>query len=218
MTEQHDDFYCAPGDNCLKPLLRRGFGIFWENKVLLIGTQAILFAIVLCGDYLLRGVGGNVLLGPFLLGMYKINLALARNQEATFGDILAGFENFLPAFIVNILVHLAFLLGVSLLLIPGLLVLLTYSLSYLFLLEKNLGIWDAMESSRKMVWRNKKWWITFGAMLLAINVAGLLCFVVGLAATVPYSSLLITLAYEEEQARSRQESMALPMDIVAESP
>ncbi len=206
MTTPLEDYECPPGSSCNKALLYRGFGLFWEHKRLLVGAHLILVAIVFSGDYLLQGVGGNVLLGPFLLGMYKMDLAIVRNKETHLGELLTGFENFLPAFIANILIQVAFLIGLSLLVIPGLLVLLSYTTTYLFLLDKNLGMWDAMEASRKLVWRNRKRWIMLGVMMLAINLAGLLFFFVGLLVTIPYSHLLITMAYDEDTTREARDA------------
>lgn len=206
MSTPLEEYECPPGAPCNRALLYRGFGRFWEHKRLLVGANLILVAIVFSGDYLLQGVGGNVLLGPFLLGMYKMNLAIVRNKETQLGELLTGFENFLPAFIANILIHVAFLIGLSLLVIPGLLVLLTYTTTYLFLLDKNLGMWDAMEASRKLVWGNRKRWITLGIMILGINLAGLLFFLVGLLVTIPYSHLLIAMAYDEDTTREAEEA------------
>ncbi len=203
MTEEPDDYECPPDKTCIKSMLHRAFGLFWEQKGLLISAHLILVAILLGGDYLLRGVGGNVLLGPFVLGMYKINLAIVRNKNTDISDILAGFEYFLPAFIANILIHLATFIGTWLLIVPGLIIFVTYAPTYLFILERNMGFWDAMEASRAMVWGNKKLWVSLGLALVAINLSGLLCFVVGLIVTISYTQLLITLAYETEINREK---------------
>ncbi len=215
MNESPGEFDFPQDEASNKTLLVRGFGLFWEHKRLLVGAHLILLAIVFLGDYLLQGIGGNVLLGPFLLGMYKIDLAIVRNKETHLGELLAGFETFLPAFIANILIQVAFLIGLSLLVIPGLLVLLTYTTTYLFLLDTKPGMWDAMEASRKLVWGNRKRWLTLGIMILGINLAGLLFFVIGLIVTIPYTHLLITMAYDEDTSREADENrriMPIPAD------
>lgn len=219
MNESPEEFDFPQDEASNKALLTRGFGLFWEHKRLLVGAHLILVAIVFLGDYLLQGIGGNVLLGPFLLGMYKMDLAIVRNKETHLGELLTGFENFLPAFVANILIQVAFLIGLSLLVIPGLLVLLTYTTTYLFLLEKKPGMWDAMEASRKLIWGNRKRWLTLGVMILGINLAGLLFFLVGLLVTIPYTHLLITMAYDEDTAREAEEArrMAALTDTTMEN-
>ncbi len=199
MVDQIEEYVCPPGEVCIKSLLYRGFGLFWERKGLLVSAYLIVLTILLCGNFVFFWVGGNVLLGPFNLGIYKMSLATVRNQDTDIFDILAGFEHFLPAFIANILIHIAAFFASWLLLIPGLLVFLTYAPMYFFILEEDMGFWDAMEASRKMTWGNKKLWLTLGAAILAINFAGFLCFLVGLVVTIPFSRVLIALAYEEER-------------------
>ena len=211
-----DEYDCPSGEVCIKPLLHCGFGLFWEHKGLLIGAYLIALSILLCGNFMFSWVGGNVLLGPFNLGIYKMSLATARNQDTKMSDILAGFEHFLPAFIANILVHIAAFFGFWLLLIPGLLVFLTYAPTYFFIFEENMGFWGAMEASRKMTWGNKKLWLTLGLAILVINFAGLLCFVAGIVVTVPFSRILIALAYEGERTSKKGEArMEKSVDLPA---
>jgi uncharacterized membrane protein len=199
---------CGLTELCIRPLLRRAFGLFWDHALLLVSAHVIVLLILIAGNYLLT-ISGNVLLGPFILGAFKISQRIVRNENTELADILAGFEYFLPAFLANILVNLMAIAVAPLLLIPSFLIFLTYAATYLFILDENLGFWEAMERSRKMVWGNFRRWLALGLIMVALNLAGLLCFGVGLLATIPYSYLLTTLAYEEElTARKKRESMA----------
>ena len=205
-----DDEHCGLSDLCIRALVRRAFGLFWDHALLLISTHVIILLILIAGNYLLT-ISGNVLLGPFLLGAYKIAQRIVRNLNTELSDILAGFEYFLPAFLANVLIHLMTLAVAPLLLAPSFLVLLTYSATYLFILDENLGFWGAMEKSRRMVWGNLKRWLALGLVIVAVNLAGVLCVGVGLLATIPYSNLLITLAYEEELVARKKRNGLLPL-------
>lgn len=196
MAEVFDDIPCEPTAPCVRPLLRRAYGLFWDHAVLLVSANLVVMAVLFIGNQLLW-VGGNVLIGPFLLGYYKIAIRLARNEETEISDLLSGFEYFLPAFIANILIHVMIFASLPLIVLP-LLVMLTYSATYLFILEDNRGFWDAMELSRRMVWGNFRRWLAIGVAILVLNVAGALCLVVGVLVTIPYGHLVIALAYEEE--------------------
>lgn len=207
-----EEEHCGLSDLCIRALVRRAFGLFWDHALLLVIAHVIVLLILIAGNYLLT-ISGNVLLGPFLLGVYKITLRIVRNQNTELADILAGFEFFLPAFLANILIHVMSVVVMPLLIIPSLLVLLTYSTTYLFILEENLGFWDAMEKSRHMVWGNIKRWMVLGLVIVAVNLLGFLCFGVGLLATLPYSYLLITLAYEEELIAKKKQS-----EVVRDAP
>ena len=204
--------HCELSDLCIRPLVRRAFGLFWDHALLLVSAHVILLLILIAGNSLLT-ISGNVLLGPFILGAYMIALRIARNQNTELADILSGFEYFLPAFLANILMHV-----IGMLLFPVLpLVFLTYAVTYLFILDENLGFWNAMEKSRRMVWGNFKRWLALGLVILAVNLAGTLCLGVGLLATIPYSYLLVTLAYEEELiARKKREELQRLAPVSAE--
>ncbi len=88
------------------------------------------------------------------------------------------------------------LIGFLLLLIPF-----YFMVSYLFALPlvlfKNMGAWEAMEASRKIV--NKKWFAFLGLLFVAGFIAGLgvLLLVIGLLFTVSMSSLSMYAAYED---------------------
>ena len=212
MSDTLEDYPpCDPTEICIRSIVRRAYGLIWDHFVLLVSAHLIILLILFLGNYVLLKVGGFVLLGPFILGAFKISLRIVRNENTELADLLSGFEHFLPAFVANILINVFAIAAGFLLVIPGLLVFLTYSATYFFILEEDQGFWDAMESSRKMVWGNFKRWLAVGVVLVAINLIGLACCGVGLLISVPFSHLLITLAYEEErEARRKVESGLLP--------
>jgi len=215
VTKSSETLQCESASLCLRPLLRRAYGLFWDHAMVLIVAHLAILLILFIGNQLLT-VGGNVLLGPFILGFCKISLRIVRNKDTEVSDLLSGFEFFLPAFVANILIHLIAFIAGWFLVIPGLLALLSYSATYFFILDGNLGFWDAMEASRKMVWGNFKRWLALGAVILLVNLAGLACFLAGVLVTLPFSYLLITLAYEEElkECRLREtEGAGAPPDV-----
>ncbi len=212
---RREDDLCGMSDLCIRPLVRRAFGLLWDHALLLVSAHIILLLIMFAGNYLLT-VSGNVLLGPFILGAFNISQRLVRNENTELADILSGFEHFLPAFLANILVNFMALIVVPLV-IPPLLIFMTYSVTYLFILDENLGFWGAMEKSRLMVWANFKRWVVLGLVIIAVNLAGVLCFGIGLLATIPFSYLLTTLAYEEELiARKKREELSQSAPPMAE--
>ena len=64
-------------------------------------------------------------------------------------------------------------------------------------MDKRLGFWEAMETSRKVVTR--QWWRVFGLMLLAIPflILGAVAFGVGIFVTIPLVLGAFTYAYED---------------------
>lgn len=207
MSDESNDHTpcCTPTELCIRSLFRRAYGLFWDHAMLLIVSHLIILLIFFLGNYLLT-ISGNVLLGPFLLGAYKICLRIVRNENTELSELLSGFEYFLPAFVANILIHLMSFIAGWFLVIPGLIVFLLYSATYFFIFEENLGFWGAMESSRKMVWANFRRWLAVGATALAVNLVGFACCGVGLLISVPFGHLLVALAYEEEQLARKKEA------------
>jgi uncharacterized membrane protein len=72
-----------------------------------------------------------------------------------------------------------------------------YKFTYLFIFDKKMDFWPAMEASHAVV---KNDYFGFTMFLLAmglVNLLGLLCCVVGLVVTIPMSVAAITIAYQE---------------------
>ena len=65
------------------------------------------------------------------------------------------------------------------------------------LLDKNIDLWSALETSRKLI--TKKWFSFFALILvlILINFAGLLMCGLGLLVTAPWSVCAVVAAYED---------------------
>jgi hypothetical protein len=88
-------------------------------------------------------------------------------------------------------------------LILGLLLLLSaiyfgvaYSFAIPLIVDKKIGFWDALETSRQLI--TKKWFSVFGFFLLLflINLAGILFLFVGIILTIPFTINAVAAAYE----------------------
>jgi uncharacterized membrane protein YedE/YeeE len=102
-----------------------------------------------------------------------------------------------PVFLTALVSGLLIGLGSVLLVLPGIYLAVSYLFAQLFVVDKNLGFWSAMETSRRLI--TKKWFSFFGLGLLMflLILAGLLCFGVGVLATIPLGSCVLTAAYED---------------------
>jgi uncharacterized membrane protein len=72
-----------------------------------------------------------------------------------------------------------------------------YKFTYLFIVDKRMDFWPAMESSRAVVRNDYFGFTMFLLALIGINFLGLLCCIVGLLVTMPLSIAAITVAYRE---------------------
>ncbi|MDR1304312.1 MAG: hypothetical protein LBK76_03715, partial [Verrucomicrobiales bacterium] len=97
-------------------------------------------------------------------------------------------------------------LAIYIILIP---MMIYFGVAYLFtgiaLVDRRLGIWEAMEFSRKIVTR--RWWSMFGLMLLNLLVMllGLLACGVGLIISAPVVAAGLMYAYHSLSAEWEQE-------------
>ena len=71
-----------------------------------------------------------------------------------------------------ILMVLLILAGYALFILPGIYLSIAYAFAPYLITEKGMGVWEALETSRKAI--NKFWWRYFGLMLV-----GMLIFFVG---------------------------------------
>jgi len=72
-----------------------------------------------------------------------------------------------------------------------------YKFTYLFIIDKRMDFWPAMQASHAIV---KQDYFGFTMFLLAaagINILGALCCIVGLFVTIPLTFAAITVAYQE---------------------
>ncbi|MFA5888772.1 MAG: DUF975 family protein [Candidatus Paceibacterota bacterium] len=117
--------------------------------------------------------------GPMTLGLVIFSLSLSRNQNPRFEQIFEGFKRFGVSLAAYLLVMLFTLLWTLLLIIPGIIAALSYSMTFYILVDDaSVGAREAIKRSKKMMMGNK--WKLFclglrfiGWMLLCIPTLGI---------------------------------------------
>lgn len=146
-------------------------------------------------------MGGNFIfniISPILgVGYYFVAFQIIRNRPYGFGDFFNGFKKFLPVFLTAFVSGILIALGLLLLILPGIYLAVSYLFAQLFVVDKNLSFWSAMEASRKVITR--KWFPFFGLVLLLalLNLLGAIILGVGLLVTIPLSACVVAAAYED---------------------
>ena len=87
--------------------------------------------------------------------------------------------------------------GTLLCIIPGLVVAASLKFTYLFIVDKRMDFWPAMQASHAIVKQDYFGFTMFLILAFLVNVLGLLCLVVGLLVTIPMTIAAITVAYKE---------------------
>ncbi|MDR3540439.1 MAG: DUF975 family protein [Desulfosporosinus sp.] len=120
-----------------------------------------------------------ILGGPVALGAAGYFLKLMRNQGPIIEDLFSGFKFFVKAFVLNLLIIIFTLLWSVLLIIPGIIASLRYSMAY-FIMSDNpqLSAFEALKQSKLMMvghkWELFVLWLSFlGWFLLGVITLGI---------------------------------------------
>ncbi|MDP4160470.1 MAG: DUF975 family protein [Bacillota bacterium] len=93
-----------------------------------------------------------ILMGPVTLGVSGFFLKLIRNERPAIEDMFGGFKFFIQAFVLNFLITLFTILWSLLLIIPGIIAALRYSMSYYILKDNpNLTAFEALNQSKHLM-------------------------------------------------------------------
>jgi len=142
-----------------------------------------------------------IISGPFSLGLAIFSLAISRNQEARLEQIFQGFNNFGTALGTYLLMVLFILLWMLLLIIPGIIAALSYSMTFYILADdKSIGAMEAIDKSKQMMYGYK--WKLFCLGLRFIGWA-LLCILtlgIGFLWLFPYIQVSVAKFYDDVKA------------------
>lgn len=187
----------------------RGWEIFKQYPLGFIGYLITVFLISIFLTFLpilieqLQGIAtiaswANVVLNPiFYAGFDIVALQIAKNRPIDFSDFFRGFNQFLQIFLVHLISNILIVIGCWLLIIPGIYLAVAYQFSSLFVIEKKLSFWSALEASRKII--TKQWFsfLLFGIALFLLNVAGVLALGIGMFVTFPLTLCIVVAAFED---------------------
>jgi len=200
----------------IKSTLRFGWETFKRRPWIFVGATAILFAAWVGVEFLTAAI--EITLSgaqdqPTILGIIVSNIVnLAFGAIIGMGAIafyLAAHDNpdtvelsslwhprpFWKYVGTWILVWLAIIIGLILLIVPGVIIALIFMFSTFVVIDRELGPIEAMAASNNIT-RGHKWSLLgLGLMLILINLLGALAFIVGLLVSVPVTALAFTHAY-----------------------
>jgi uncharacterized membrane protein len=165
----------------------------WQMVKADIGTF-ILLTIVFA---VLNGMVPMILQGPLIAGFQIFCMKKLLNRRTDFGDLFKGFNYFVPALVASLVITLFTFCGTLLCIIPGLVVAAMYKFTYLFIVDKRMDFWPAMQASHAVVRNDYFGFTMFLILAFLVNVLGFLCCIVGLLVTMPVTFAAITVAYKE---------------------
>jgi uncharacterized membrane protein len=152
----------------------------------------VLISLLFC---LLSGV--PLIQGSLIAGFHIFTMKKLTGRNADIGNLFLGFNFFLATLVASLLIGLFTFLGTLALIIPGMIIAAMYKFTYLFIVDKRMDFWPAMQASHAVVKNDYFGFTMFLVLAFLVNVLGFLCLIVGLLVTIPVTFAAITIAYKE---------------------
>ena len=105
-----------------------------------------------------------------LAGIAMVTWRQLRSRRSAFGDFFPDWPMTAQLVLCTVVGLLLIVVGLFLLVIPGIYLMVAYTFSYLLLVDRRLGVWQALEGSRRVVGKN--WWGIFGLTVVLLLVVG----------------------------------------------
>lgn len=134
---------------------------------------------------------------PFAGGIVIMTLKHIQGREVGFGDLFGAFGKTLPLFLAAVLINLLVSLGFLLLIIPGIYLTVAYLLVVPLIIDRDLGVWEAMEASRRAI--SKRWFSVFGLylLLMVIVLVSMIPLGIGLIWSMPLMAVSFMVMYRK---------------------
>lgn len=163
----------------------------------LVTGQVWMFMLLTILMLLLSSAVPIIVQGPLLVGMHIVCWRVLLGGRADVGDLFKGFNYFVPALVACLLILIFTCLGLIACLVGALVVSAIFQFTYLFIVDRNLDFWPAMQASHAVVKKDYLGFVLFVLALIGINILGALACLVGLLVTIPLHYLAVTVAYRD---------------------
>ena len=133
----------------------------------------------------------NILLYPLGLGFGLLGIRRALGKDTPVSTLWEPYSQFIPLIVMFVLMCVLIVAGLLLLILPGIYLAVAYSFAPYLIVEKNMGVWEALETSRKAI--TAYWWRYFGLMLilLLLCIVGTIPILIGLIWALPIMFIAI---------------------------
>ncbi len=144
-------------------------------------------------------VAGTLLVGgPLALGFALFVLSISRGQEAEIEQLFKGFERFAVAFVAMLLIMLFVSLGFLLLIVPGIILSIAYSMTFFILVDNpNFTAVEAMKKSRELMYGFKWKLFCLGLRFIGWFLLSIITFGIALLWVAPYMQVSFAKFYDD---------------------
>ena len=135
-----------------------------------------------------------LVLMPIAMGFVFIGVRIALSKPYSPSSLFVFFSKAIKIFLVYLLMSI--LIGIGfLLVVPGIYLAVAYSFALTLTVDKDMGVWEALETSRQAV--TKRWFAIFGLLLVVYFILFLSMFTLGIALiwTMPLMGIAYGITY-----------------------
>lgn len=132
---------------------------------------------------------------PMGMGLFMIGLRRSLDAPISANSVMEFFHKTIPLFITMLIMYIMILLGLLLLVIPGIYLMIAYYFAAPLVVEKGLSPWQALEISRKAVTR--RWFSIFFIFFVLTLIVGLsaIPLFIGTIWTIPMAVIVYGIMY-----------------------
>ena len=136
--------------------------------------------------------------GHFAVGLSTFSLAISRNQDARIEQLFLGFNNYVTILGAYLLMILYILLWTLLLIIPGIIAALSYSMTFYILADDDtIKAQEALDKSKKMMDGYKWKYFCLGLRFIGWALLCLLTLGIGFFWLIPYIHVSVAKFYDD---------------------
>ncbi|MEQ1561498.1 MAG: DUF975 family protein [Nitrospira sp.] len=148
------------------------------------------------------GILSMIISGPMGLGLAMFYLSVSRNKNANFEQIFEGFKRFQTSLITYLLMVLYILLWSLLLIVPGIIASISYSMTFFILADDaSIGPREALDKSKKMMMGYKWKLFCLGFRFFGWAILAVLTFGIGFIWLIPYMQVADAKFYDDIKDR-----------------
>lgn len=163
----------------------------------LVQTDIVMFGVAALLVMVVGGAVPVVLQGAMAVGFNLLIIKKLAFGKLDLGDLFKGFNFFLPSLVAHILISIFVAIGLIFCIVPGLVLGAMYMFSFVFILDKKMDFWPAMQASAEIVKKDYVGFTLFFLVLGLLQLLGVLACFVGLFVTIPIAYVAIAVAYRD---------------------
>jgi len=195
--------------------LRTGWSSFKEHWPFMVAMMLTYVALDVVSTFVFTAIAGDntlvlnllniiyiVVVMVFTIGVVKEGLLILAGKKPTYANLFKHWNLFINYFIVNILYLALSLGGLLLLIFPGVIWALKFSLAPILVIDKKMKPIEALKESARLTMGAKWDLLGFYGVLVFVEVLGILLLLVGAIVTIPVAWIALLYGYRHLQQES----------------